>query len=124
MEMTTRETWINISSLATLRIFSIWTFTLTVSLLVVGFPLVVLMATIGAIMAIALQSILPMSAVLLVAGCLIGANVFLVLFGAAALTIKGVNPREVSWLSWLHGEPDPLQTPVYAACPLTCGLPE
>ena len=124
MEMTTRETWINTSSLATLRIFSIWTFTLTVCLLVVGFPLVVLMATIGAIMAIALQSILPMSAVLLVAGCLIGANVFLVLFGAAALTVKGVNPRDVSWLSWLHGEPDSLQTSVYAACPLTCGLPE
>ncbi|HBE21070.1 MAG TPA: hypothetical protein DEG17_07685 [Cyanobacteria bacterium UBA11149] len=122
MEMTTRETWLNSSSLVTLRIFSIWTFTLTVCLLVVGFPLVVLMATIGAIFAIALQSILPMSAVLLVAGCLIGANLFLVLCGAAALTVKGVNPREVRWLTWLHGEPDPLQTPVYAACPLTCAI--
>ncbi|HBB33827.1 MAG TPA: hypothetical protein DDZ80_32115 [Cyanobacteria bacterium UBA8803] len=122
MEMTTRENLIKTSSLATVKSFLIWTFTLTVCLLVVGFPVVVLMVTIGAIMAISLQSVLPVSAVLLVAGSLIGANILLVLVGAAVLSLKGVNPKEVRWLHWLHGEPDVLQAPVYAACPLTCGL--
>ena len=122
MEMTTHQNLTKAYSLAVAKGFLIWTFTLTVCLLVVGFPLVVLMVTVGAIMAIALQSILPVSAVLLVAGGLIGANLLLVLFGAAVLTIKGVNPKEVRWLSWLHGEPDPLHTSVYAACPLTCNL--
>ena len=30
--------------------------------------------------------------------------------------------EDVSWLGWLNQEPDPLQTPVYAACPLTCSI--
>jgi hypothetical protein len=73
-------------------------------------------------LAIALQSVLPVSAVLLVAGSLIGVNVLAVLLGAAVLTLKGVHPQEVRWLNWLHGDPDPLHTSVYAACPLTCDL--
>jgi len=58
----------------------------------------------------------------LVAGSLIGANVLAVVLGAAVLTLKGVNPEEVHWLNWLHGEPDALHTSVYAACPLTCDI--
>ncbi|MBD1831873.1 hypothetical protein H6F61_04015 [Cyanobacteria bacterium FACHB-472] len=109
-------------SLSTIKSFLIWTFTLTVCLLVVGFPLVVLMVTVGAMLAIALQSVLPVSAVLLVAGALIGANVLAVVAGAALLTLKGVHPQEVRWLDWLHGEANPRHTSVYAACPLTCDL--
>jgi hypothetical protein len=109
-------------SLSTIKSFLIWTFTLTVCLLVVGFPLVVLMVTVGAMLAIALQSVLPVSAVLLVAGALIGANVLAVVAGAALLTLKGVHPQEVQWLHWLHGEANPRHTSVYAACPLTCDL--
>lgn len=109
-------------SLSTIKSFLIWTFTLTVCLLVVGFPLVVLMVTVGAMLAIALQSVLPVSAVLLVAGALIGANVLAVVAGAALLTLKGVHPQEVRWLHWLHGEANPRHTSVYAACPLTCDL--
>ena len=109
-------------SLSMLKSFSIWTFTLAVCLLVVGFPLVVLMVTVGALLAIALQSVLPVSAVLLVAGGLIGVNVLAVLVGAAVLTFKGIHPHQVRWLSWLHGEADPRHTSVYAACPLTCDL--
>lgn len=110
------------NSLFMLKSFLIWTFTLAVCLLVVGFPLVVLMATVGSLLSIVLQSVMPVSAVLLVAGSLVMLNVMAVMVGAAALTLKGVHPKEVSWLSWLHGEADATQTTVYAACPLTCDL--
>jgi hypothetical protein len=122
MEMTTRESFTKSYSLSIVKSFLIWTFTLSVCLLVVGFPIIVLMVTIGSLLAIALQSVLPVSAVLLVAGSLVGINVLAVLVGAAALTLKGIHPQEVRWLSWLHGDPDPLHTSVYAACPLTCDV--
>lgn len=109
-------------SLLMVKSFLIWTFTLAVCLLVVGFPLVVLMATVGCLLSIILQSVMPVSAVLLVAGGLISFNVMAVMIGAAVLTFKGVHPKEVSWLSWLHGEEEEMQTTVYAACPLTCNI--
>ena len=122
MELTNRETLAKTYSFFMLKGFLIWAFTLGVCLLVVGFPLVVLMVTVGSFLAIALQSVLPVSAVLLVAGSLIGVNVLAVVVGAAILTFKGVRPDEVSWLNWLHGGTDPLNKPVYAACPLTCDI--
>jgi energy-coupling factor transporter transmembrane protein EcfT len=109
-------------SLFMLKSFLIWTFTLTVCLLVVGFPLVVLMATVAFLLSIVLQSVMPVSAVLVVAGSLIGFNVLAVILGASLLTFKGIHPQEVRWLSWLHGEADDIQSSVYAACPLTCDL--
>ena len=109
-------------SLFLIKSFLIWTFTLAVCLLVVGFPLVVVMATIGSLLSIALHHVMPVSAVLLVVGSLIGFNVLAVVVGAAALTLKGIHPNEIRWLYWLHGEADPLHTSVYAACPLTCDL--
>ncbi|MUL37538.1 hypothetical protein [Gloeocapsopsis dulcis] len=106
----------------TLKSFLIWTFTLAVCLLVVGFPLVVLMATVGSLLSIVLQSVIPVSAVLLVVGSIITINVLAVVVGAGILTLKGIHPKEVSWLNWLHGEADTLHTSIYAACPLTCEL--
>ena len=120
MELTQNSSLGKLYSLSMIKSFLIWTFTLAVCLLVVGFPLVVLMVTVGALLAIALQSILPVSAVLLVAGVLIGVNVLAVVVGAAVLTAKGIHPHQVRWLNWLHGEADALNTSVYAACPLTC----
>ncbi len=105
-----------------IKSFLIWTFTLTVCLLVIGFPLVILMVTIGSLLSVVLQSVLPVSAVLVVAGSIIGGNLLAIFFGAAALTFKGVHPQEVSWLRWLHGEADPRHTSVYASCPLTCDV--
>ncbi|PMB01969.1 hypothetical protein CI592_16995 [Fischerella thermalis CCMEE 5328] len=102
--------------------FLIWSFTLAVCLLVVGFPLVVLMATVGCLLSIVLQSVMPVSAVLLVAGGLILFNVLAVVIGASVLTAKGIHPKEVKWLSWLHGETEEMQKTVYAACPLTCDI--
>lgn len=105
-----------------LRSFLIWTFTLAVCLLIIGFPLVILMVTIGSLLAVILQSIMPVSAVLVVAGSLLGINLFGVMLGAAFLTVKGVHPQEVEWLRWLHGEENPRHTSVYASCPLTCDI--
>ncbi|HEY9803300.1 MAG TPA: hypothetical protein V6D25_23350 [Leptolyngbyaceae cyanobacterium] len=109
-------------SLLVIKSFLIWTFTLAVCLLVVGFPLVVLMATVGCLLSIVLQSVMPVSAVLFVAGGLIMFNVMAVLLAAGVLTVKGVHPTEIKWLSWLHGEEEQLQSTVYASCPLTCDI--
>ena len=107
---------------AIVKSFLIWCFALTVTLLVVGFPLVVLMATIGALLSITLHPILPVSAVLLVAGGTIALNILAVIVGAAVLTAKGIHPHEVRWLSWLHGDANPVSTTTYATCPLTCDI--
>jgi hypothetical protein len=105
-----------------LKSFLIWTFTLAVCLLIVGFPLILLMVTIGCLVAVVLQSVLPVSAVLVVAGSLLGINVLAILLGAAVLTLKGIHPQEVEWLRWLNGKANPSHSSVYAACPLTCEI--
>lgn len=109
-------------SLMMVKTFLVWTFTLAVCLLVVGFPLVFLMATVGCLLSIVLQSVMPASAVLLVSGGLIMLNVLAVAIAAGVLTVKGIHPKQVKWLSWLHGEAEQIQTSVYAACPLTCDI--
>ncbi|WP_414550583.1 hypothetical protein [Anabaena sp. CCY 0017] len=109
-------------SLMMIKSFLIWTFTLAVCLLVVGFPLVFVMATVGCLLSIVLQSVMPASAVLLVSGGLIMFNVLAVMIAAGVLTFRGVHPNEVKWLSWLNGETEQMQTSVYAACPLTCDI--
>jgi len=109
-------------SLLMMKSFLIWTFTLAVCLLVIGFPLVVLMATVGCLLSIVLQSVMPASAVLIVAGGLVMFNVMAVLIAAGVLTAKGIHPRQIKWLSWLHGKAEKAQTTVYAACPLTCEI--
>lgn len=122
MALTKSQNLVTVSSLALIKSFLIWTFTLSVCLLVVGFPIVMLMVVIGSLLSIALQSVMPVSAVLLVAGGLIGANILAVMAGAALLSLKGVHPHEVSWLTWLRGEADLSHTSVYASCPLTCDI--
>lgn len=51
------------SYLALIKSFLIWSFTLTVCLLVVGFPVGALVVTIGILAAIILQTVFPTSAV-------------------------------------------------------------
>ncbi|MBE9232529.1 hypothetical protein IQ231_12780 [Cuspidothrix issatschenkoi LEGE 03284] len=109
-------------SLLMMRSFLIWTFTLAVCLLVVGFPLVVLMATVGCLLSIVLQSVMPANAVLVVAGGLVIFNIMAVLISAGVLTAKGIHPKQIKWLNWLHSEGEKTQTTVYAACPLTCEI--
>lgn len=122
MAITTNRSLGTLHILLVIRSFLIWTFILSVLLLVVGFPLVALMVTVGALLAIALHSVLPISSVLLVAGGLLGANILAVMISAAVLTLKGVYPNKVSWLRWLYGQANPAHTSVYASCPLTCDM--
>jgi len=125
MQLTTEPNYTRKSTfLAGIKSFLIWSFSLTVCLLVVGFPLGFVLATIGVLMTIVLHAVMPISSVLFVGAVILALNVLVVLVGAAALTIKGINPQDVSWLSWLHGEADPQYTTVYASCPLTCQMPE
>jgi hypothetical protein len=65
---------------------------------------------------------MPASAVLIVAGGLVMFNVMAVLIAAGVLTAKGIHPRQIKWLGWLHGKAEKAQTTVYAACPLTCEI--
>ena len=122
MQLVQKNSWQKNSSLAIIKDFLLWSFTLTVCLLVVGFPLGVLIVTFGILSTLILQFVFPASAVLLVTGSLLAMNVLIVLVGAAILTIKGIHPQEVSWLRWLHGEAELSNNPVYASCPLTCEL--
>ena len=122
MQLTHNRTLPKRRYISTAKSFLIWCFALTVTLLVVGFPLVVLMATVGALLSITLHPILPVSAVLLVAGGTIALNILAVMLGAGILTAKGINPQEVRWLSWLHGDAEPVSSTTYAACPLTCDI--
>lgn len=103
-----------------IKSFLIWALMLTIFFLVVGFPLIALMAFTGSLLAIALHSVLPVSAVLVVVGGLIGANALVIGVGAAVLSLKGVHPHEVTWLNWLRDPAKSLHTSMYAACPLTC----
>lgn len=115
MELTRKNSYTG-----SIKTFLIWSFTLSVCLLVVGFPVGALVVTIGLLATVVLQTVLPTSAVLLVTGCIFLLNIAIVFIGAAILSLKGISPEEVSWLSWLHGQKDLLNNPVYASCPLTC----
>ncbi len=100
----------------------LWSFTLAVCLLVVGFPIQVILTTVGILATIVLHAILPSSAVLLVVSSIVSLNLLIVFIGAAILTAKGIHPQEVSWLHWLHGQDSSVNDPVYACCPLTCAI--
>lgn len=105
-----------------LKSFLMWAFALTVFMIVVGFPMLILVVTVGSLIAVTLQSVLPMSAVLLVTGVLVGSHLLAVLVTSAVLTYRGVHPHEVSWLNWLKGSSTKVGQSVYASCPLTCGV--
>jgi len=122
MALSQSQSFRKVYYLLMLRSFLIWAFTLTVCLLIVGFPLVILMVTVGSLAAVVLQSVMPASSVLVVAGGILGINILGIFLASALLTLNGVHPQEVEWLRWLHGEADVATTSVYASCPLTCEL--
>ena len=115
MELVRKSSYVGI-----IKSFLVWSFTLTVCLSAVGFPVGALVVTIGLLATIILQSVIPASAVLLVTSGIFSLNIAIVVIGAAALSLKGIHPEEVSWLKWLHGQKNLVNTPVYASCPLTC----
>ncbi len=108
--------------LVMMKSFLIWTFTLAVCSLVIGFPLLVLVVSVGSLLAVSLHALMPISSVLFITGSILGLFVAGTMFCAALLTVKGIHPQDVTWLRWLQGEEDPLHTSVYAACPLSCDV--
>jgi hypothetical protein len=84
--------------------------------------MVILVTSIAALGAVALQAVLPTSAVAIVAGIVFGVHLIGITVVSAILTMKGIQPHEVKWLSWLNGEASPSHSSVYASCPLTCSL--
>ncbi len=122
MQLVQNNTWKKNIYLALTKSFLLWSFTLAVCLLVVGFPIQVILATVGILATVILQAILPASAVLLVVSSIVSLNFLIVFIGAAILTAKGIHPQEVSWLHWLHGQDSSVNDVVYASCPLTCAI--
>ncbi len=122
MQLVQNNTWKKNIYLALTKSFLLWSFTLAVCLLVVGFPIQVILATVGILATVVLQAILPASAVLLVVSSIVTLNLLIVFVGAAILTLRGIHPQEVSWLHWLHGQDSSVNAPVYASCPLTCAI--
>jgi hypothetical protein len=105
--------------LATVKSVLTWAFVLTVCFIVIGFPLFVLVVAVGSLLAFALHAMMPVSAVLL---AFIGIHVFGILAASTFLTLKGIHPHEVGWFNWLSGQDEPVNTAVYASCPLTCDV--
>ena len=110
-------------SLFSAKSFLVWIFTFIVCSLVIGFPILILVVGVGALLAVTLQSMLPMSSVLVVAGGTLGLHILGVILASAILTLKGIHPQEVSWLAWLNGRAEGSETPsICASCPLTCDI--
>lgn len=105
-----------------LKSFLLWTGILTVCLLIIGFPVGILIVTVGSLLAMVLHSVLPGVGILLVAGSVIGVQLVGVLVTAAILTLRKIHPSDVSWLPWMSGQANPKHESVYAACPLTCDV--
>jgi hypothetical protein len=122
MQLVEKRIWDNNHTLSVTKSFLLWGFILTVCMLIVGFPMVILVTSIAALGAVALQAVLPTSAVVIVVGIVFGVHLIGITVASAILTMKGIHPHEVKWLSWLNGEASPSHSSVYASCPLTCSL--
>lgn len=107
-----------------LKSFLVWVFTLTVCMIVIGFPVFLLVVSVSALFAFVLHEILPVSAVLVITLGMIGIHAIGIMSAAAWLTSQGIHPQQVEWLRWLNGKANPLHTAVYASCPLTCDISE
>ncbi len=103
-----------------LKSFLMWAFALTICMVVIGFPLLILVVSVTSLMAVTLQSVLPMSAVLVVTAAITGIHLLGVLLASAVLTFQGIHPQDVKWLTWLNGDAAESNASVYASCPLTC----
>lgn len=118
-----RETVLNNDNLLHFgKSFLVWTFTLLVCYLIVGFPVFFLMVFIASLLATALQPILATSAVLWVAGGFVGLHLTAFMAGAAILAGRGIHPENVSWLNWSESKSTLQYSIAYPTCPLTCEI--
>lgn len=105
-----------------MKSFLLWTGILTVCLLIIGFPVEILIVTVGSLLSVVLQTVMPGVGIVLVAGGFFAVQIIGILVLAAVLTLKGVHPKDVSWLPWTRGEANLNHQATYAACPLTCDI--
>lgn len=103
-----------------LKSFLLWTAILTVCLLIAGFPVGILIVTVGSLLAMVLHEVLPGIGLVMIVGSFVAIQLIGVMIAAAMLTLRGTHPSDVSWLPWLSGQSNPQNHSVYAACPLTC----
>ncbi len=106
----------------TIKSILIWSFVLTVCMLVIGFPILMLMVAVGSLTAVTLQAVMPTGAMLMTAIGFIGAHILGILAASSFLTLKGIHPHEVESLRWLNGQANPVTISTYASCPLTCDV--
>ncbi|MFM2430666.1 MAG: hypothetical protein RLZZ511_1879 [Cyanobacteriota bacterium] len=111
-----------LSFLATVKSILIWSFVLTVCMIVIGFPILVLVVALASISAFALHAVMPVSAILYTVLAFVGVHVLGILGVSSFLTWRGIYPHQVDWMNWLRGQENPMNTAVYASCPLTCDI--
>ncbi len=100
----------------------VWSFVLVVCMIVIGFPVLLMVVSVGSLLAFTLHEIMPMSAILLTVSAFIGIHMIGILAVSTFLTLKGIYPNNVDWMVWLKGRENPINTAVYASCPLTCDI--
>ena len=109
---------------STLKSISMWSFVLTVCMIVIGFPILMLVVALGSLVAVTLHAIMPTHAILITTVGFLGVHIAGILAASAYLTFKGIHPQEVEWLRWLSGHENPDTSSTFASCPLTCDIHE
>lgn len=109
---------------STLKSISMWSFVLTVCMIVIGFPIFMLVVALGSLVAVTLHAIMPTHAILITTVGFLGVHIAGILAASAYLTFKGIHPQEVEWLRWLSGHENPDTASTFASCPLTCDIHE
>jgi hypothetical protein len=111
-----------LSFLTAVKNILIWSFVLAVCMIVVGFPIVILVVSVGSLMAFTLHAFMPLTAMLYTVVAFLGIHLLGILAVSTFLTLKGIYPRDIDWMNWLPGQENPVNTSVYASCPLTCDV--
>ncbi len=111
-----------LSFLSMVKNILIWSFVLAVCMIVVGFPILLLVVAVGSLLAFALHAFMPLTAMLYTVVAFVGVHILGILGVSTFLTLKGVYPQEIDWMNWLRGQENPMNTAVYASCPLTCDI--
>ena len=107
---------------AIIKSILLWSFVLTVCMIVIGFPVLMLVVALTSLFAVTLHAIMPTHAVLITTVGVLGIHIVGILAASAFLTLKGINPQEVEWLRWLNGQENPQTSSTFASCPLTCNI--
>ena len=124
MTLATTQSSKGLHLFSTAKSILIWSFALTVCMIVIGFPMFVLMVSLASLLAFTLHAIMPTHAILITTVGFLGVHIVGIIAASAFLTFKGIHPQEVEWLRWLSGHENPDTSSTFASCPLTCDIRE